>query len=161
MLFYWLQPSVCHTNTPSNFAVRKESMRQYLSDVNKHFSSAVLTPSHPTLCLYIELEGNFMVHSIQLHFLFTSFLCPGSITWYASYAFLFGFISCMSNLDKERKGIGREWRARHRRGILISHSVESQPGDIRALRFLRTNYREAKHSWSVVGYSFSLLRLFL
>ena len=45
-------------------------MRRHLSDVNKQFSPAVLTASHPALCLYIELEENFIVHTIQLYIYF-------------------------------------------------------------------------------------------
>lgn len=41
-------------------------MQWYLSKFYQHFIPAVLTPS---LCLYIQLERNFMVHSIQLDIL--------------------------------------------------------------------------------------------
>lgn len=135
----------CKTNTPRKFVARKEPYGAIW--VTLIHNSAPLSCSTP--CFYIKLERNFMVHSIQLHF--TTFV-------FLSLVFLC-FIPLKSYLDKEIKVAC--WASRHHRDILISHRNGSQPGDSQALWFQCTNYRIAQCSWSVVGYSYSLLKLFL
>ncbi len=55
---------------------------------------------------------------------------------------LVGFIFIWVQFNKVMFGHRIKWKARHHRGIPISHNVKSQPGDIRAVCVQCTNYRE-------------------